>query len=304
MLTLRLFAFMALCWGLLKLTGVSIKDIFSGMMNRPKSIREQIAEVNGKKKNFIAREIDEVCEILRMTGRENKIPVIFIACGISAAVGAVIASLLSNPFMIPVLGGGCLFIPIWYVRLTASHYKKDIAEELETALSIVTTAYLRNEDIVTAVEENIPYLNSPIKEVFNEFLIGVKLIDADIVKGIENLKQKINNDIFHEWCDALIACQYDRNLKSTLTPIVTKLSDVRIVNSELELMLAEPRKEFVIMAMLLVSNIPLLYFLNKDWFNILMFSVPGKIVLAIDAAAIFISGAFVIKLTKPIEIRR
>ena len=304
MLTLRLFAFMALCWGLLKLTGVSIKDIFSGMMNRPKSIREQIAEVNGKKKNFIAREIDEVCEILRMTGRENKIPVIFIACGISAAVGAVIASLLSNPFMIPVLGGGCLFIPIWYVRLTASHYKKDIAEELETALSIVTTAYLRNEDIVTAVEENIPYLNSPIKEVFNEFLIGVKLIDADIVKGIGNLKQKINNDIFHEWCDALIACQYDRNLKSTLTPIVTKLSDVRIVNSELELMLAEPRKEFVIMAMLLVSNIPLLYFLNKDWFNILMFSIPGKIVLAIDAAAIFISGAFVIRLTKPIEIRR
>ena len=304
MLTLRLFAFMALCWGLLKLTGVSIKDIFSGMMNKPKSIREQIAEVNGKKKNFIAREIDEVCEILRMTGRENKIPVIFIACGISAAVGAVIASLLSNPFMIPVLGGGCLFIPIWYVRLTASHYKKDIAEELETALSIVTTAYLRNEDIVTAVEENIPYLNSPIKEVFNEFLIGVKLIDADIVKGIENLKQKINNDIFHEWCDALIACQYDRNLKSTLTPIVTKLSDVRIVNSKLELMLAEPRKEFVIMAMLLVSNIPLLYFLNKEWFNILMFSIPGKIVLAIDAAAIFISGSFVIRLTKPIEIRR
>ena len=168
----------------------------------------------------------------------------------------------------------------------------------------MTTAYLRNEDIVTAVEENIPYLNSPIKEVFNEFLIGVKLIDADIVKGIGNLKQKINNEIFHEWCDALIACQYDRNLKSTLTPIVTKLSDVRIVNSELELMLAEPRKEFVIMAMLLVSNIPLLYFLNKDWFNILIFSVPGKIVLAIDAAAIFISGAFVIRLTKPIEIRR
>lgn len=304
MLTIRLFAFMALCLGFLRIADISLKDIFSGWVNKPKSIKEQIAEVNGKKKNFIAREIDEVCEILKMTGRENKIPVIFIACGISAAVGAVAASLLSNPFMIPVLGVGCLFIPVWYVRLTASHYKKDIAEELETALSIVTAAYLRNEDVVTAIEENIPYLNSPIKEIFNEFLIGVKMIDSDIVKGIENLKPKINNEIFHEWCDALISCQYDRNLKSALTPIVTKLSDVRIVNSELELMLAEPRKEFVIMVMLLVSNIPLLYFLNKDWFDILMFSVPGKIVLAIDTAAIFISSAFVIRLTKPIEIRR
>lgn len=47
-----------------------------------------------------------------------------------------------------------------------------------------------------------------------------------------------------------------------------------------------------------------MYFLNKDWYNVLMHSVPGKIILALDMAAVFISSAFVIKLTKPIEIRR
>ena len=45
------------------------------------------------------------------------------------------------------------------VKLTA--LLKVIAAELETALSIITTAYLRNEDILTAVEENLPYLNPP-----------------------------------------------------------------------------------------------------------------------------------------------
>ena len=51
----------------------------------------------------------------------------------------------------------------------------------------------------------------------------------------------------HEWIDAISACQYDRSIKTTLTPIVSKLSDMRIVNAELEYLVSEPRKEFIIM---------------------------------------------------------
>ena len=304
MLTLWLMAFLAMVVGTLKLMNISFGDLLKKAANRPKSIKDQIAAASGKKKNFIKREIDEVSEILRMTGRGDKIPRIFLACGICCLAGAVVASLFDNIFMIPVLAIGCLCIPVWYVKLTASHYKRDIAEELETALSIITTAYLRNEDIVTAVEENLPYLHAPIKDVFAEFLVQLRLIDADTTKAIASLKQKVDNEVFHEWCDALAACQHDRGLKSTLTPIVTKLSDIRVVNSELELLLSEPRKEFIIMVLLLIANIPLMYFLNQDWYDVLMHSVAGKIVLTIDMAAIFISSAFVVKLTRPIEIRR
>ena len=69
-------------------------------------------------------------------------------------------------------------------------------------------------------------------------------------------------------------------------------------------MVAEPRKEFIIMAMLVVANVPLMYFLNKDWFAVLMYSSIGKFILALDMAAIFICSAFVVKLTRPIEFRR
>jgi tight adherence protein B len=47
-----------------------------------------------------------------------------------------------------------------------------------------------------------------------------------------------------------------------------------------------------------------MYFLNKSWYNTLMHTFVGQFILAICAAAIFISTAFVIKLTKPIEYRR
>lgn len=305
MLTLRLFAFMAMTLGILKLLDIRLADLFKSVIDRPKSIRDQVNEAtNKKKKNFIKREIEEITNILKMTGREEKIPVIFIACGGFAIAGTVIASLFNNVYMIPPLAVGMMFVPVWYVKLTASHFKKDVSEELETALSIITTAYIRNEDIVTAVEENVSYLNSPIKEVFTDFLVQLKLIDSDVNKAILSLKEKIDNDVFCEWCDALILCQQDRSLKSTLSPIVEKLSDIRVVNSELDLMLAEPRKEFVIMAMLVLANIPIMYFLNKDWYNVLMHTAIGKIVLAVDIAAIFVCTAFVIKLTRPIEFRR
>lgn len=305
MLTLRILSFMALVVGAFKLLGLRFGELFENFINKPQSIKTQIAEVtNRKKKRFVLRQIEEVSEIMRLTGREDKIPVIFIACGAFAIAGTIIASLLNNVFMIPILGLGMMALPIWYVKLTASHFRKDVSEELETALSIISTAYIRNEDIVTAVEENISYLNPPIQNIFTDFLVQLKLIDSDVIKAIENLKTKVENDVFKEWCDALIQCQYDRNLKSTLTPIVTKLSDIRVVNMELELTLAEPRKEFIIMAILVIANIPLMYFLNKDWYAVLMYSTIGKLILAIDIAAVFICGAFVVKLTRPIEFRR
>lgn len=305
MLTLRILAFMVLVVGAFKVLGLRFGELFESFINKPQSIKTQIAEAtNRKKKRFVLRQIEEVSEIMRLTGREDKIPVIFIACGVFAIAGTIIASLLDNVFMIPILGLGMMALPIWYVKLTASHFRRDVSEELETALSIISTAYIRNEDIVTAVEENVAYLNPPIKNIFTDFLVQLKLIDSDVIKAIENLKTKVENDVFQEWCDALIQCQYDRNLKSTLTPIVTKLSDIRVVNMELELTLAEPRKEFIIMAILVIANIPLMYFLNKDWYAVLMHSTIGKLILAIDIAAVFICGAFVVKLTRPIEFRR
>jgi Flp pilus assembly protein TadB len=291
---------------ILSLSPMEFTDsVFKNILNKPRSIKEEINEITKRKKvSYFRREVIEVQSILKLTGREGWFPMI---CAVSLflfAIGSGIAIVLGNFFSAPVLGIGFMLLPFWYVRLTQTHFKRDIAAELETALSIITTAYLRNEDIVTAVEENIDYLNPPVLSVFKGFVYRIKMINPDIAAGLEDMKVQLENAVFREWCDALIACQIDRNLKTTLTPIVSKLSDMRVVNGELENMVFEPRKEFISMQLLVVGNIPLLYFLNKDWYNALMHTPLGQIILAICFAAIFISAAFVIKLTQPIEYRR
>lgn len=309
MTAILLVACVGMIAGAFLLFGISPLEFTDGLFGfltrKNRSIRSEVNEAARRKKaSFFRREIMEIQEILRITGRSGQFSIVCAASLLFFAGGAAVAILLDNVFLVPVLAVGMMFLPFWYIRLTASHYKKNITAELETALSIITTAYLRNEDIVTAVEESVPYLNPPVKSVFAGFLTQVKLISPDIDASLHAMKPKIENEVFHEWCDAIAACQYDRSLKTTLTPIVSKLSDMRIVNAELEYLVFEPRKEFIIMALLVVGNIPIMYLLNKDWYHTLMHTAVGQIILAVCAAAVFISTAFVIKLTKPIEYRR
>ena len=177
------------------------------------------------------------------------------ACSLAlAAVGVSVAVAIGNLFLAPVLAIGLMFVPFWYIKTTETNYKKAISSELETALSIITTAYLRNEDIITSIEENMHYLNAPVKTVFESFISRIKLSNPDVTAALLEMKQQIDNEVFYEWCDSLILCQNDRSLKSTLTPIVNKLSNMRVVNADLEYLITEPRKEFITMAFLVIGK--------------------------------------------------
>ena len=309
MMAIQLVACIGMTVGFFVLLGITSSDftegVFRQLTSKPRSIRDEINEsTQRKKKSILRREVEGTQNILRMTGREAKFPAICALSLLLFLVGAAAAFLLGNFFLVPVLAAGMMFVPFWYIKLTASHFKKAISAELETALSIITTSYLRNEDIQTAVEENLEYLNPPVKSAFAEFLTRIKLVDPDVDAALRDLSTRIDNAVFREWVAALLTCRHDRGLKTILTPIVAKLSDMRIVNGELENLVFEPRKEFITMQVLVIGNIPLLYWLNQDWYDVLMHTPLGQALLAAIAAVMFISTAAVIKLTQPIEYRR
>lgn len=309
MTAVLLLAFAGMVVGCFLLIGLSpmefTESIFSRILAKPNSIKSQINEATRRKKpNFLRREIMEAQEVLRLTNRTSMFGMLC-ACSLAlAAVGVSVAVAIGNLFLAPILAIGLMVVPFWYIKTTETNYKKVISSELETALSIITTAYLRNEDIITSIEENVHYLNAPVKTVFESFISRIKLSNPDVTAALLEMKQQIDNEVFHEWCDSLILCQNDRSLKSTLTPIVNKLSDMRVVNADLEYLITSPRKEFITMAFLVIGNIPLLYMLNKDWYNSLMNTIPGQVILAVSAVGIFVATAIVIKLTKPIEFKR
>ena len=290
---------------LLKLTPERITGDLMRFVSPKQTLRDKVLTRKGKKKSRkITVELRRIKDALEQTGKGNQFAVACAASLLLMIVGCVIAIMIDNPFLVPVFAIAFAMIPFIYAKQTVAYYDNHVKEELETALSIITTSYVRTDDIVSAVKENIQYLKPPVKDIFAGFVAENMMISSDVKQSIRHLKEKVNNSIFAEWCETLIACQDDRTLKDTLMPIVTKLTDVRIVNNEIKGMLSSARVEYYMMAGMVVGNIPLLYFLNKDWFNALMFTTLGKLVLAICGLVIIVTAVLMLRFTKQIEYRK
>ena len=290
---------------LLGLTPERITDDIMKIISPKQSLRDKIRLAQGKKKsNKISEELRHINDALIATGKGGQFATI---CAVSLTLlvcGAMSAILIDNIFLVPIFAIALAFIPFIYAKTTIGYYEKHIEQEMETALSVITTSYIRSDDIVSAFKENINYLKPPIAGIFKSFLGEATAISSDIKHSLYKLKESIDNQIFKEWVDTLIQCQDDRTLKDTLLPIVSKLTDVRIVNNELKTIISEPRKEYFMMVSLVIGNIPLLYMLNKDWYSTLMNTIPGKFVLALSGLVILVTALLMMKYTKPIEYRR
>lgn len=290
---------------LLKLTPERITRDLMRFVSPKQTLRDKVLTRKGKKKSRkITVELRRIKDALEQTGKGNQFAVACAASLLLMIVGCVIAIMIDNPFLVPVFAIAFAMIPFIYAKRTVAYYDNHVKEELETALSIITTSYVRTDDIVSAVKENIQYLKPPVKDIFAGFVAENMMISSDVKQSIRHLKEKVNNSIFAEWCETMVACQDDRTLKDTLMPIVTKLTDVRIVNNEIKGMLSSARIEYYMMAGMVVGNIPLLYFLNKDWFNALMFTTLGKLVLAICGLVIIVTAVLMLRFTKQIEYRK
>lgn len=285
----------------LNLTPEQITNDIVNMLSKRESIRDRIHSLrSGKKKKSLGQRLIYMKNALTAMGKGGSFAFIICSSLILFAAGAVVAVLINNVFLVPVFAAAFAVIPFIYVRNSMDAYDKHIKDEMETTLSIISTSYMRSDDIIGAVKENLTYIKPPLREHFSAFLNDATLI-SNTKQALKNLKKKVDDEIFHEWCDALLQCQDDSTIKDTLQPIVAKLTDVRIVNSELSSMMAAVRMEYYTMVGLVIGNIPLLYVLNKDWFHTLIFELPGKITLGVCGAVIFVTYLFMLKFTKPVE---
>ena len=290
---------------LLGLTPEQVNNDVSLFFDKQETLKDKALTARGKKKKSkILLEIERMRRALQETGKEKQFSLACTAAMLLMIAGFIVAVAIDNMFLIPVLAVAFALIPFAYLAKTISIYETQVREEIETALSIITTSYVRSDNLISAVKENITYLKPPVKGIFESFLIEATVISPDIRMSIHNLKDKVKNSIFEEWCDTLISCQNDRTLKDTLMPVVSKLTDVRLVNNSLKTMLAETRREYWMMVAMVLANIPLLYCINKDWYDALMYTTIGKAVIAVCGIVIIITAIRMNKITKPVEYKR
>ena len=164
MIVLILLAFAGMLTGIFLILGMTpftfAEELTKPLSGRRQPISKRIQQVNHPKEpKGIRKTVQEAREMLILTGKGGKFAAICAFSLFLAAMGAVICIVIQNYFMLPVLAAGMGLLPFWYVLFTSHSYKKLMNNEIETGLSIITSSYLRSESIITAVEENIHYLN-------------------------------------------------------------------------------------------------------------------------------------------------
>ena len=294
--------------GIVLLLGLNPERIgldIESILNERQSLKQRARSARGKnRKSKLTLLLEKIRRALKDTGKEKYFG---IACALSLALmvgGCVLSIAIGNPFLAPIAAVAFAMIPFVYLLRTMDVYETQIRLEMERGLSSITSSYVRTRNLQAAVAENIQRLKPPLKDIFENFLAETSMVTADTKRAIEHLKEKINDSVFHEWCDALITCQEDHNLIDTLPPIVARLSDMRIVNGELRAMSAEHKREYWLMVIMVIANIPLLYVLNKDWYAALMYTTLGKVALALCGAVILVTSFLMMKYTKPITYKK
>lgn len=287
------------------ITPASIMDDIMDIIRPKDKLRFRVEDMQrGKQDDSAYSKLIHIRNALDATGKGGLFPLAISAAATMFVVGILIAIAIGNAWLAPSLAIALATIPFNYITNTIDMYDKNTKDELETALSIVTGSYMRTDNIITAVEENIDYIKPPLKHVFNQFLDDATFISTSTKHALYNMRDKVSDQVFYEWVTTLIQCQDDRTMKDNLPPIVSKLTDIRIVNNQLETMMRSFKIEYYTMGAMVIGNYPLLYFVNKDWFETLVYTDVGRIIQGITGIILVITWFFMKKYTKPIEYKK
>ena len=239
-------------------------------------------------------------EVLKLSNTKLSFNSYLNCIGLFSIIGIIFGLMLNNLILSIVLAVGMAFLPFWYLQLKKTSYEGHLNEQIETVLGIITNSYMTCDDITTAIKNNIEQIEMPMQAVFLDFITSKTFIDNSNIKNIRRMKEKVENEFLKEWCDVLMLCQDDRQHKQSLSPIVKKMADVRQISEELSTIMYAIYKDHISVTFVVLANIPLMQFLNKDWYILLTKTLIGQIIVALTFIVVFFATYYVIKVNKPI----
>lgn len=203
---------------------------------------------------------------------------------------------------------GIIFLPLFYLYLLfqAQGATRKELEELENTMSIITNAYMGNDDIVRSVEvfvrEKNKYEDNQIKITpFDEFISDIIMINPNVERGLAILAGKIDNKHFYEWVKVLVLCSQDRRLKFALQPVVDAMNDEKLMQIESDTQMTLAWRNYLITVIVMFSIIPSLRIAQESWYLILTQTLIGKVFIFLMMLTSLVTGAYVMKINKPIN---
>ena len=261
--------------------------------DKRKHVDEKFSKLSLTEKIYIG-----IKDTVEMSG--FKMNIFWFAVALSMFGGIGLGKFLFSDNLLAIATGFAV-IPVPYIvfKVRARWYIRNRDEQLESSMNLITNSYLGCNDIIKAVNENLDKLDSP--KPFAEFVTDVTLIDSNIKRALMKLEVKIKNKYFSEWIDILVLAQEKSgDYRFILPAVVQSMNDAKRLQIEADTVMMAVWRDYFTSVILSFSIIPLLKWSNATWFDILVGSAVGKILIILMLIMTVISAFITLKVNKPL----
>jgi tight adherence protein B len=193
------------------------------------------------------------------------------------------------------------FLPQVFFTFRLSTMQTRDMDKLESTMLVLSNSYLSSDDFIKTVQENIDIIEYP--QPFREFLVYVTMVDSNIETSLRRLEYRVNNSYFSQWIDMLVMAQKDRSMKMLTLSVVDSMNDAKRAQMEVDTAMSSVWREYAMLMIMIFSTPILLRLLMRSWYDILVESVVGKVLLVLLMLATAFSVWTAMRVAKPINER-
>lgn len=260
-------------------------------------LKEQREQILGHKPSRIERYITSEQHLVRVTHTDFT-TYISLLCA-SVLGGFIFGKLIFTDTLISFcIAGICIVLPHALLLIKGNKDKRTLAENLESAMRIITHEYISTLDIQKAVENAVDVIDHD--KPFREFLVDCKLVSSNIERNLRRLETKEQNVYFSRWIDQLILVQSDRAQIVNLMPILDDMNDAKTAQRRNDAQVSAAWRDYFTMLFIILLSPLLIRFIQREWYLYLVATPFGKILsIALLASLVWATGR-ALKINKPI----
>ena len=197
-----------------------------------------------------------------------------------------------------------------YLVLKTQEATREELSELQTAMSVITNSYIGSNNIVKAVETYVLAKRNSLSAEelkfhkttpFEAFVAQCVTLNPNIDNALEMLAYRINNKYFNEWVKNLRMCIKDRNMKFSLQPVIQQMADEKIMQIESDGAMRKAWQTYLTMVGLMYGTVFIFRIVQKDWYDILVGTFIGQMLIVLMLLVSIVSAVFVIRINKPLS---
>lgn len=264
---------------------------------RKARLQEQRDIILGRKTGRVERYITSERNLVKMTKTDWKT---YIALMVVSVVGGwVFGKLVFIDSMVSLcIAGVCIILPHAFLLIKGNKDNRERAENLESAMRIITHEYIGTLDIQRAVENSVDIIDHD--KPFREFLVDCKLVSANMERNLRRLETKEDNIFFSRWVDQLILVQNDRTQIVNLMPILDEMNDAKTAQRQNDTQVAGAWREYFTMLFIILLSPLLVRVIQYQWYQFLITTLVGKILIISMLASLLWATGRALKINKPI----